>query len=201
MLPKYAAMRKYLLDEIRSGRYRTGDQLPTLDALNMKFGAVGDATGTRAYSELVRVGMAEHRYGVGHFLLSTTPLEVELERHRIPALVRLDSIESALRSAFAATQALREDTRTVMHAVEFQDKRTGERFGASLHPSRAAAERFAVEILTRLGEDPATAANLASHARTTICDGKRYGVQICSRTVSGAATDTRGEDHDGHSHE
>lgn len=184
MLPKYAAMREYLLDEIRSGRYRTGDQLPTLDTLAMKFDAVDPSTGTRAYSELVKLGMVEHRYGVGHFLLSTTPLEVELERHRIPALVRLDSIESALRSAFAETQRLREDTRTAMHAVEFQDKQTGERFGESLHPSRLAAERFAVEILTRLGEDAASAAEMATEAGPTICDGDRYGVQICGTTAT-----------------
>ena len=157
----------------------------------MKFGAVGPATGTRAYAELVKVGMVEHRYDVGHFLLSTTPLETELERHRIPALVHLDSIEAALRSAFAETQRLREDTRTVMHAVEFQDKRTGERFGESLHPSRPA----------RVGEDPATAVNLASHARETIRDGSMYGVQICSRTVNGTATDTRGDGNDDHSNE
>jgi len=167
----------------------------------MKFGAVGPATGTRAYAELVKVGMVEHRYDVGHFLLSTTPLETELERHRIPASVRLDSIEAALRSAFAETQRLREDTRTVMHAVEFQDKRTGERFGESLHPSRPAAEQFATEIFTRLGEDPATAVNLASHARETIRDRSMYGVQICSRTVNGTATDTRGDGNDDHSNE
>jgi DNA-binding GntR family transcriptional regulator len=195
MLPKYAAMREYLLDEIHSGRYRTGDQLPTLDALNKKFDAVGPATGTRAYSELVKLGMVEHRYGVGHFLLSTAPPESARERHRIPTWVHLDSIESALRSAFAATQALREETRTVMHAVEFQEKRTGERFGESLHVSRPAAERFAVEILTRLGEDPATAANMASHAGADVCEGAMYGVQISSRVVGGAGRDTANDMH------
>ncbi|WJJ14518.1 GntR family transcriptional regulator (plasmid) [Prescottella equi] len=201
MLPKYAAMREYLLDEIRSGRYRTGDQLPSLDALNIKFDAVGPATGTRAYSELVKLGMVEHRYGLGYFFLSATPLEVELERHRIPALVRLDSIEAALRSAFAETRSLRKDSRPATYVVEFQDKRTGERFGESLHPSRLAAERFAVEILTRLGEDASTAMSLASAAGSTICDGRLYGVQISARTTTGANIDIRHGHREDHSND
>ncbi|WQB72140.1 GntR family transcriptional regulator (plasmid) [Prescottella equi] len=189
MLPKYAAMREYLLDEIHSGRYRTGDQLPTLDDLNRKFGAIGEATGTRAYSELVKLGMVEHRYGVGHFLRSTTPPESARERHRIPPWVHLDSIESALRSAFAATQALREDTRMVLHVVEFQEKRTGGRFGKSLHVSRPAAEKFGVDILTRLGEDPDTAADMANRAGVDVCEGATYGVQISTRLVGGVSRD------------
>lgn len=50
MLPTHASMREFLLDEIRCGRYRTGDQLSTLDELNMKFDAIGPSNGNRAHA-------------------------------------------------------------------------------------------------------------------------------------------------------
>lgn len=101
----YEKIRDWLYSSIAAGTYQVGDQLPTLDALNERFGTSGPGTATRAYAELSDLGMVERRHGVGFFLRSTAP--VENDAGTTAAIARLDAIEEALHGALADLQALR----------------------------------------------------------------------------------------------
>ena len=66
--PKHRAIQDTLLQEIGSGRYRAGDQLPTEFALAERF-QVSRPTVSRALQELVRLGLVNRRAGHGTFVL------------------------------------------------------------------------------------------------------------------------------------
>ncbi|MDH6283959.1 GntR family transcriptional regulator [Prescottella agglutinans] len=101
----YSSMLDFLLQEIASGAYSIGDQLPTLDALNDRFGSRGPTAGMRAYSELVGRGMVERRHGVGYFLTSLVPVPPSEDQN--PLNARLDAIEALLEEALADVRSLR----------------------------------------------------------------------------------------------
>lgn len=105
MATMYETIRDWLYSSIAAGTYQVGDQLPTLDALNERFGTRGPRTATRAYAELADLGIVERRHGVGFFLRSTTP--IENAAGTAAAIARLDAIEEALQSALADLRSLR----------------------------------------------------------------------------------------------
>jgi len=67
-----------------------------------------------------------------------------------------------------------------VHICELEYILTGQRFGRSTHPNRAAAEQHAITELLRLGENEMDARLAASDARRTCADTRAdgYGVSI-----------------------
>ena len=65
--PKYRQVYDVLLDEIRSGRLRGGDRLPSEAALEKRFGASRITVG-RAVRELQLAGFVDRRAGAGTFV-------------------------------------------------------------------------------------------------------------------------------------
>lgn len=179
-----AEVTQILLDRIRAGTYELRGPMPTLDELNVEFFGIdaGPHPGRAAYAPLVDAGMVEARKGRGggHFLVSLTSPG---------ATHALVSIGDEFKDVLDRIKTLHE---RVMHVVEFEDKRTQTFFGESLHPSRIAAEGFAVEILTRFGVDETTAENTARYAGFTTADTSEYGVRIYGCTLGNERVEFHG---------
>ena len=158
-----------------------GDALPSLDDLNRQF--FGDDAGPRpgrsAYAPLIAAGMVESRQGRngGHFVISTDPVTATTSMSAVASSV--DGLRKALDSLVA----------TRWYVAELQDTRTGEWFGESLHPNRLAAETFALDILTRLGETPENVKSAAREAGWTCADtrGGGYGIRIYAVSFDGGS--------------
>lgn len=67
------------------------------------------------------------------------------------------------------------------HVVQFEDIRSGERFGDSVHVNRTAAEAYAVTALTALGEDLEEARAATEFAGWVCANAQHYGVRIYPR--------------------
>jgi GntR family transcriptional regulator len=82
--PLYAQIMHILEQEIRLGRLRAGDRLPTQQALAAHFG-VSLAPLKQALRELEERGIVSTRQGRGTFVMDATPLSEELiDANRIP---------------------------------------------------------------------------------------------------------------------
>ncbi len=165
-------------NSIIGGRYSIGDRLPTLDELSREwFSATAGPQHARAvYAPLIADGLVEARTGRngGHFVVANRPMD---------ATATNDLLAEAARSAHSALEAL---TAFTLYVVEFQKVSSGSYFGASLQPSRGAAEQFAIEILTALGESPDDAAGAASAAGWGAADSStEYAVRIFPRPLRG----------------
>ena len=92
--PLYAQIMRILEQEVRSGRLKPGDQLPTQEALAQHF-EVSLAPVKQALRELEERGVIATRQGRGTYILDATPLSEEIiDANRIPNFTR-DMIESA----------------------------------------------------------------------------------------------------------
>lgn len=177
-----AEVSDYLIDEIRAGKYALGDSLPTLDELNRDFfgEGAGPRPGRAAYAQLIAAGMVEARQGRhgGHFLISDKP------ETATKVMVAATNAVANLRAAVDALASIR------WYVAELQDIKTGAYFGESFHPNRLAAEAYAMDILTRLGEEPQHVKSAARAAGRTCADtrGAGYGIRIYAVTLDG---DTR----------
>lgn len=86
--PLYLQIVQVLEHEVRSGRYRPGDQLPTQEGLAEHFG-VSLAPVKQALRELEERGIIASRQGRGTYVLDATPLSQELiDANRIPNFTR-----------------------------------------------------------------------------------------------------------------
>ena len=177
-----------LLDRIRSGMYKVENPMPTLDDLNQEFFGVdaGPHPGRAAYAPLINAGMVQSRKGRygGHFLVSELPPGGS---HAFAA------VADQIKGIAERLDALRD---RVMYIVEFEDKSTGVYFGESIHPSRLAAESFAVEILVRFGEDKDVAEKTVGYAGFTASDARKYAVRIYGSTLGDDRVETRGRSLD-----
>lgn len=166
---------------VNAGVYHIGDPLPTLDELNERYFGVsaGPRPGREAYAPLIAAGMVEARQGRngGHFLIAAEPSG---------ASAAFTVIAAELRALEAKVAGLRS---TAMYVVEFQNIPSGDFFGESMHPTRVAAEKFAVDMLVRLGESTESAAAAAQVAGWTCANtrGGGYGVRIYGYTLGGKA--------------
>ncbi|MFT3899615.1 MAG: GntR family transcriptional regulator [Gordonia sp. (in: high G+C Gram-positive bacteria)] len=179
MLHTVAEVTDKLYAAIEAGKYKVGDALPSLDDLNREY--FGDGAGPRpgrsAYAPLIAAGMVEARPGRngGHFLIADSPESATSAMNPTARLI------AEAKSAIESLEQFR------WHIVEFQDITTGDFFGESLHPNRIAAERFAVSILTRLGEPKEFVEQTVSYAGWTCADtrGTGYGIRIYATTMGG----------------
>ncbi|MDI9585385.1 MAG: GntR family transcriptional regulator, partial [Acidobacteriota bacterium] len=86
--PLYAQIMGILEQEIRSGRLKPGDQLPTQEALAQHF-EVSLAPVKQALRELEERGVIATRQGRGTYILDATPLSEEIiDANRIPNFTR-----------------------------------------------------------------------------------------------------------------
>jgi DNA-binding transcriptional MocR family regulator len=182
MLSPIEAVTAKLREAITTGAYVVGDRLPTLEEVSQKWigsGGVGSQQARAVYAPLIADGLVEARTGRagGHYVIATTPMDATATDDELARLAR------AARDAMDALVA------STLYVVEFQKISNGHFFGACLQPSRGAAERFAVQILTELGEDEVNARSAAEVASwgcaDTSADG--YGVRIYPRQVKGKA--------------
>lgn len=180
MSPIEAATAK-LREAITTDTYAIGDRLPTLVEVSQKW--IGSGAGSQqaraVYAPLIADGLVEARTGRagGHYVVATTPMN---------ATATDDELARLARAAREAVDALVNST---LHVVEFQHVPSERYFGACLQPSRGAAERYAVEILTELGEDDANARGVAAVASWgwARSSAHGYGVRIYPRQVQGKA--------------
>jgi hypothetical protein len=178
-----------LQEHIQEGQYKIGDPLPTLDELNAEFFGVGAGSkvGRAAYAPLIAAGKVEARQGRngGHFLIA---LESRSGSNALAAI-------SADLKAVAANLAAVADR--LLYVVEFQHIPTGTYFGECLHPSRLAAEEYAIDMLVRLGEERGEATKTVPMAGYTAADvsGQGHGVRIYGYTLGGERTDIHGRTH------
>lgn len=76
-MPKYKAIRNWLVDRIANGDFARGEQLPSENDIMAQF-AVSRVTARQAFDELRASGMVEARRGKGYFvkrLMATASLE------------------------------------------------------------------------------------------------------------------------------
>lgn len=85
--PRYAAIKSYLLDAIRSGELRAGDRVPSEADLVTRFG-VSRMTANRALRELQAVGVVVRRAGVGSFISEPQPIGHIIEIRNIAEEIR-----------------------------------------------------------------------------------------------------------------
>lgn len=86
--PLYAQIMRILEHEVRTGRLKPGDQLPTQEALAAHFG-VSLAPVKQALRELEDRGVIATRQGRGTYVLDATPLSEEIiDANRIPNFTR-----------------------------------------------------------------------------------------------------------------
>lgn len=174
-----------LLERIEEREYKVGDVLPTLDELNEQFFGVGSGPkpGRTAYAPLIEAGMVEARQGRygGHFVISSSPMLVS---------DALESIAADLKGLGDRFAALRD---RLLHVVEFVSPDGGSVFGECLHTSRFAAERYANDMLLRLGEDVDAAEDATARAGFTAATVRPngHGVRIYGYTLGGERTDTQ----------
>lgn len=177
MSPIDAATSK-LREAITTGVYAIGDRLPTLEELNQKWiGGAGSQQARAVYAPLVADGLVEARTGRtgGHYVIATTPMS---------AAATDDVLARLARGAREAFDAL---VNATLFVVELEHIPSSSAFGACLQPSRGAAEHFAIQLLTRLGENEANVRGAAeaaswSWARTS---AHGYGVRIYPRQLQG----------------
>ncbi|GAA1095741.1 hypothetical protein [Tsukamurella spumae] len=191
----------YLLALARSGQWKVGTRGPILDELNAEiFGAdAGPRPGRAAYAPLIEAGMVEARKGAGggHFLRPTEAVP------QVNFSSKVDAVHAAARAAEASvgelTAAAGDLARQRLYVVELQDLRTPAAngkggpatFGQSLHLSRLAAESFAVDYLTRLGEDEERARAAAALAGFAAADSSAdWGIRIFGVALDGTVVDT-----------
>lgn len=173
-----------LLNRIRSGSYEIEGPMPTLDELNEEFFGVdaGPHPGRAAYAPLIDAGMVQARKGRrgGHFLVSKLP----------PGGSRaFAAVADQIKDIAEQLDVLRD---RVMYVVEFEEIAAGVYFGECLHPSRMAAESFAVEMLVRFGEDKSDAEKAVGCAGFTAADASKYAVRIYGCTLGNDRVETRG---------
>ncbi|MCS7172363.1 MAG: GntR family transcriptional regulator [Armatimonadetes bacterium] len=78
VLYRYQQIKEHLLQQIQSGKLRTGDRIPPEEELAERFG-VSRMTARQAVMELVREGWLYRRQGVGTFV-TQPPFERQLSR-------------------------------------------------------------------------------------------------------------------------
>lgn len=167
-----------LLSRIRDKTYLVGEALPTLDELNREhFGTdAGPRPGRAAYLPLIEAGMVEARRGggAGHYLISDRPQTGSTVLTEVGT--EIEQIKNQL-SRLAER---------LWYVVTFEHIRSGEEFGQSLHPTRLAAEDFAVDMLVRLGANIDSSRSAARLAAWTAADASAmYGVRIWGQNYHG----------------
>ncbi|UVO49600.1 histidine utilization repressor [Sphingomonas sp. SUN019] len=85
--PRYAAIKRHLLDAIRDGAMRPGDRLPSEAELVAMFG-VSRMTANRALRELQAEGIVTRRAGAGSFIAEPVPIGHVIEIRNIAEEIR-----------------------------------------------------------------------------------------------------------------
>ena len=183
----------YLLALAKSGEWEPGTRGPTLDELNTAFFGedASPRPGRAAYAPLIEAGVVEARKGAagGHYLRASTAAPT------VDLTPEVSAVQEAVEALTAATAEL---AARRLHVVELQDLRTPSQhrsgpatFGQSLHTSRLAAEAFAVDYLTRLGEEERRARAAAALAGFAAADSSADGgIRIYAVDLNGKVVDT-----------
>lgn len=85
--PRYAAIKQYLTDAVRTGALKPGDRVPSEAELVARF-AVSRMTANRALRELQSAGVLIRRPGIGSFIAEPKPIGQMIEIRNIADEVR-----------------------------------------------------------------------------------------------------------------
>ncbi len=103
--PRYATIKRFLVDAIRAGKLKPGDRVPSESELVTKFG-VSRMTANRALRELQSAGLLDRRAGSGTFIAEPRPIghmieirniaeEIRARGHEYRAAVLQNAVEKA----------------------------------------------------------------------------------------------------------
>ena len=123
--PRYREIKRYILDEIKSGRLIAGDRVLSEAELTTQF-AVSRMTANRALRELTAMGVVVRRAGSGTFIADTKPIGHMIEIRNIAEEVRARG--HAYRSRVLLNETLAADRTT----AALLDARVGTRIFHSL---------------------------------------------------------------------
>lgn len=85
--PRYATIKRFLVDAIRDGKLKPGDRVPSESELVTSFG-VSRMTANRALRELQSAGLLDRRAGSGTFIAEPKPIGHMIEIRNIAEEVR-----------------------------------------------------------------------------------------------------------------
>lgn len=112
--PRYATIKRFLVDAVRDGKLKPGDRVPSESELVTKFG-VSRMTANRALRELQSAGLLDRRAGSGTFIAEPRPIGHMIEIRNIAEEVRARGheyratvLQNAAEKAAAETAALLE---------------------------------------------------------------------------------------------
>lgn len=104
--PRYREIKRFILDEVKSGRLNAGDRVPSEAELTTQF-AVSRMTANRALRELTAMGVVVRRAGSGTFIAEVKPIGHMIEIRNIAEEVRARG--HAYRSRVLANETITAD--------------------------------------------------------------------------------------------